>query len=401
MAVYEYKAIDLDASALAGTVIADTPRQARDILRERGLTIAEVKPVEEGAKVTFGRRRRARRSRGEVVAFVRELATLLTAGIPLLSALETLTRQHRGHFRAVIQDLADRVAAGSGLAEAMERHGAYFDELSVSIVQVGQSTGALDAALRRLADFREKAHRLRSRVVTALIYPAVVCVIGLAVCIFLMTYVVPNLLGTLTQAGRKLPAVTQAVKAASDFLLGWWWALLGAAAAIAAAVRAVLRTEAGRTAADRLFLRVPVLGTLVRKENTSRIAVVLATLLAGGLQFVEAVRITRRTIRNRVYRDALEDYEKAVTAGGDVAGPLAATGAFSPLVVQMLAVGQQSGDLEGMLSQLADAYDQEVAVATQRLTALLEPLLIVVLAILVGVIAFATILPILEAGNVL
>lgn len=401
MPVFDYRAVDTDAADVGGTVIADTARQARDLLRDRGLTITRVRPVGGPAAVTYRQRRRGRGAQGEVVVFVRELATLLTAGIPLLPALKTLADQHRHRFRAVVQDLADRVAAGVSLAEAMDRHRAYFDELCVSIVRVGQSTGGLDQALGRLAEFKEKAHRLRSRVATALIYPAVVAVVGLAVSLFLMTYVVPNLLATLTQAGRQLPAATRLVKAGSDFLLGWWWLLLAAVAAAALAVKAVLRTERGRTAMDRLVLGIPVIGELARKENTSRMAVVMAGLLGSGLQFVEAVCITRRTIRNRVFRRAMDDYEAAVTAGADVSGPLAAAGVFSPMVVQMLAVGQQSGQMEQMLEQLADAYEKQVAAATQRLTALLEPLLIVLLAIVVGFIAFATILPILEVSNVL
>jgi type II secretory pathway component PulF len=380
--------------------MADTPRQARDTLRDRGFTVLHVRaPTERRGRLLRGRA--GRRAQGEVVALVRELATLLAAGIALLPALRTLARQHGRQFRAVIQNLADQVAAGVGLAEAMGRQPLYFDPLCVSIVRVGESTGSLDVALKRLADFREKSHRLRSRVTTALLYPAIVCALGLAVSVFLMTYVVPNLLASLVQAGKDLPAITRVVKAGSDLLLNWWWAILAALAAVVVAIRALLRTERGQLAADRLVLRVPVLGELVRKENTSRIAVVLSALLRSGLQFVDAIRITRSTIRNRVFRRAMDDYEAAVTAGSDVAEPLAASGVFSPMVVQMLAVGQHSGQLEEMLDQLADAYDQQVATAAARLTAVLEPALIVCLAVLVGFIAFATILPILEVSNVL
>jgi len=299
-----------------------------------------------------------------------------------------------------VQQLADQVASGTGLAESMGRQPDIFDELCVSITQVGQSTGSLDVALHRLADFREKSERLRSRLVSALIYPAIVCVIGVAVSVFLMTFVVPNLLRTLTESGRELPMITRAVKAASDLLLGWWWVLLAGVMGIVVAVRLVLRTTTGRRLADRLILHLPLLGGLARKENTSRIAVVMAALLRSGVQFTDAIRITRDTVGNRVFRDALMDYETAVAAGRDVAGPLAASGVFSPMVVQMLAVGQQAGQLEQMLEQVAGAYDRQVATATGRLTAALEPLLIVLLAVLVGFIALATILPILEISNV-
>jgi len=401
MAVFEYKAIDMDTAAVSGTVVADSPRQARDSLRDRGLTVTRVRPVAEEVKSSFLARRHGRHAQTEVTSFVRELATLLTAGIPLLPALQTLTRQHSRHFKTVIQQLSDHVAEGVSLADAMARHPFYFEELCTSIVRVGENTGSLEKSLHRLADFKDKANRLRNRVVTALIYPAAVCMVGLAVSIFLMTYVVPMLLTTLTQAGRELPAITRAVKACSDLLVNWWWAILAVVALVTIAVRAILRTGGGRSIADRLKLRVPVLGDLLRKENTSRIAIVLAALLRSGLQFVEAVRITRHTIRNRTFQKALDDYATAVSAGSDVAGPLEASGVFAPMVVQMLAVGQQSGELEDMLEQLADAYDQEVDIATRRLTSLLEPLLIVLLAVVIGFIAMATLLPILEASNVL
>lgn len=400
MAVYAYEAMDLDASSVSGTVIADTPRQARDILRARGLTVTAVEVLRASSRASDGRPRRLR-SQTEVVVFIRELASLLAVGIPLLDALHTLARQHLHGFKACLQDLADQVAGGAGLAEAMSRRPEYFDEMTVSVVQVGETTGALDATLRQLAAFKEKGHRLRGRVITALVYPAIVLFVGLAVTVFLMTYVVPTLLDTLLEAGRELPAITRGVKAISDFLLAWWWALLTGLAGVALMLKAVLMTDRGQYLAHRSLLGIPVVGTLIRKETTSRVAVVLGALLRSGLQFVDAVQITRRTVRNRVFGRALEDYEAAVAAGRDVAAALEATGVFSPMVVQMLAVGQETGELEAMLAELADSYDLQVDTMVRRLSALLEPVLIVLLAVMVGFVAFATILPILEASHVL
>lgn len=401
MAVFEYNAVDLDSSGVAGTVIAESPRQARDILRGRGLTVTHLQALKQEQTLSFRQRRRGKSAKYQVVAFVRELATLSAAGIPLLSALHTLAEQHRGHFRTVIEILADEVASGTGLAEAMRRHPEYFDELCHNVVQVGENTGALEQALRRLAEFKEKAHRLRSRVITAMIYPAIVAVVGLAVAVFMMTFVVPNLLNALANAGRPLPWITQVVKTCSEVLVRWWWALLLGAGACTVGLRMFWQTARGRLAVDGLVLRVPIIGELITKETTSRMAVVLAALLRSGLEFVQAVQITKRTLHNTVFRRAMDDYETAVGAGSDISGPLRASGVFSPMVVQMLAVGQQSGDLEELLEQLAISYSHEVDVATTRLTAVLEPLLIVLLAVVIGFIAFATILPILEISNVL
>ncbi len=400
MAVFEYQTIDGDSSVLGGTIVADSPRQARDMLRGRGLRIMSIKSRKESPRLSFTWRKKSSSER-EGMTFIRELGTLLKAGIVLHAAIGTLERQHKHGFKTVIQEISDQIASGSSLAEAMSSHPLYFDSLSVSIVQVGENTGELADALFKLAEFKEKTSRLRNRVATALMYPLIVSVMGLGVTIFLMTYVVPNLLSTLLQSGKELPAVTMVVKSASDLLLNWWWLLLGVFLIMVFAVRQVLRTQAGALTAQKLVLKIPLIGELVRKENTSRIAVMMSGLLESGLQFLDALDIARRTIRNRVFKNALADYGQAVRAGRDIATSLEASGVFSPLVVQILAVGQSSGQLEQMLAQLATAYDKEVQVATGRLTALLEPLLIVVMAIMVGVIAFATILPILEVSNVL
>jgi type II secretory pathway component PulF len=336
-----------------------------------------------------------------VISFLQELATLLGAGIPLLKALETLTRQHKAPFKSVLQQIGDQVAAGINLAEALEQHPQYFDELCVSIVQVGESSGALEGALERLAEFKDKTRQLRHRVTNALLYPAVVSLVGLAVTVFLMTYVVPNLLSVLEQSGKPLPTITYAVKACSDFLTQGWWILLLLLAGLLGGARLFYQSERGRQWSDAFLLKLPLIGDLIAKENTSRMAVIFAGLLRSGLPFVEAIRITRKTLKNRLFQQALADYEQAVIAGSDIAQPLRESGVFSPMVEQMLSVGQQSGQLETMLERLAQAYDVQVQTATHRMTTLMEPLLIVILAILVGFIAFATILPILEASNVL
>ena len=398
MAVYQYTATDAMRQAQAGTVAADTPAQARGHLRQRGLIVTDVRPARL-RRGLLGRRSGA--PSVQVTAAIRELATLLGAGIPLLDALHTLIEQHGGAMKTALQRLTDSVASGLSLAQAMEEQPQTFDPLSVSIVRVGQNSGNLEEALARLASFQSKSHRLVSRLTTALVYPAMVCGVGLAVTVFLMTYVVPNLLATLQQGGKPLPALTALVKAGSDLLVGYWWLLIGAAIGLAAAVRLVLATRSGRWHFDRLVLRIPLVGQLVRKENTSRMAVVMAALLRADVPFVEAVGITRQTLRNQLVRAALADYAEAVLAGKDVAAPLRASGIFPPMVVQMLCVGQQAGNLEEMLEQLAAGYEQEVDIATTRLTAVLEPLLIVILAVVVGSIALATLLPILELGHVL
>jgi len=416
MAVFTYRATDATAGDQSGTITADTPRQARDLLRSRGLTVRDledyapslprapaVTTVVAAATTTSNasplRRRRSRGNRHLVTQLLRELSTLLGVGVPLVEALDTISRQHAGRFQATILVLRDRVSAGLSLAEAMRQQPHIFDDLAVSITEVGEDAGTLDTSLERLAEFRERAELLRGRISTALIYPAIVSVLAVASSVFLMTFVVPRILEPLIELGQPMPFATRVVKGLSDALLAWGWLAAIVLAAAAAGFFAIVRTDRGRLAWHRFILRVPVLGDLVRKQAIVRIAIVVSTLLKSGIVFVRAIQIAQRTTDNLVLRDALARCEAAIVAGSDIGEALAKTRAFSPMAVQLFSVGQESGRLEEMLDRLAAVYDQQVQHAAQRLAAILEPLLIVLLAVVVLFIVMATVLPILEAGN--
>lgn len=408
MAVYSYQAVDRDNGAITGTVVADTPRQARDTLRARGLTIQQVTTV-DGTRSGIGGVGLLRRwsttlpyrRRAEVVDIIRELSTLLGAGIPLLEALDTIAQQHGGLLRTSILLLRDRVAEGLSLADAMRQQPQAYDELTINIVDVGETAGALDVVLDQLAQYQEQALQFRNRVLSAILYPSIVLTAGVGVCLFLMTYVVPNILSTLIEAGRPLPLMTRIVKSVSDFLMQYWWVLGLLTIGVGISITIASRTAAGRFGLHRLQLRLPIMGSLFRKQAIMRIALVIATLMRTGITFVRSIQIARNTAHNQVIASALARCEIAVAAGQDIGEALRQTRAFPPMVVQIFTVGQQSGRLEDMLSRLAIDYERQIASATGRLAATLEPLLIILLAIIVGCIAFATILPILEAGNVL
>ncbi len=398
MAVFAYKAIDPTRSAVRGVIAADGPRQARHTLRERGLMVQEVVP--SGGTSRGPGRWFAYRHRAEVAAIIRELSTLLGAGIPLLEALDTISRQHHGSLLTTLTTLRDRVASGASLADAMRDQPALFDDLSVNVVEVGEQAGSLDVVLDRLGEFKERSLRFKNKVATALAYPVFVLVMALSVAVGLMTLVIPKLLETLVESGRPLPLATQVVKGASDLLLHRWWALLGAAALVAACVALPLRRPAWRLRWHRAQLRIPVLGPMIRKQEIARVAAVIATMMKSGITFLRAVEIARRGVRNLAVSDALARCEAAVSAGRDISTALESTGIFPPVVVQVFSVGQQSGRLEEMLERLAADYDQQVSLASDRLTAVLEPLLILMLVGVVALIAFATILPLLEAADV-
>jgi type II secretory pathway component PulF len=402
MAVFAYKATNPAAMLVRGTIVADTPRQARDELRGRGLTIHDVAPQEAATSgVAWKLLRRPGRSAAKVGSAVRELATLLGAGIALLESLDTLANQARGSFRSSLLMLRERVAAGSSLAEAMREQPDVYDTLCIQMVDVGENSGTLDVVLEQLSSFSERSLEFKDRVTSALMYPALVLFMSAGVGMFLMTVVVPMLLDNLLDAGRPLPWPTRVLKGLSDGVRhqGWWIAIV--VVLVAVGIVAALRTERGRFFWHRLLLRLPLVGGMARKQEIARVAMIISTLMKSGIVFLQALETAARATKNRVISQALLSGRDAVLAGRDIGEALAPTGVFPAMVIQIFTVGQQSGKLEEMLDRLSATYERQVNSLATRLAAALEPILIVFLSIFVGFILFATILPILEAGNVL
>ncbi len=401
MAVFAYKALDNRSTAIQGTISADNLRTARDLLRSRGLMVESVTAQTESSSRSWWPFKRRTRHMAKRVAMVRELSTLLSAGIPLLDALDSQTQQHKGAFQASLLMLRDRVAAGSSLAEAMREQPEVYDSLSIHMVEVGENSGTLDVVLDQLANFSERYLQLKDRVVNALFYPVVVFVLSMGVGMFLMTVVVPMLLDNLLEAGKTIPWPTRILKGMSDFVRGYGLGMLALAAMAIVGFIFLLRTERGRRLWHRTLLWLPMFGDMARKQEVARMALIVSTLLRSGIVLLQALEIAGRAMRNVVVRDALIDSQAAIRSGREIGEALAETGQFPPTVVQIFSVGQQSGKLEEMLERLADTYDRQVATMSMRLATLLEPVLIVGLAMFVGFILFATVLPILEAGNVL
>ncbi|MEM8738831.1 MAG: type II secretion system F family protein [Planctomycetota bacterium] len=409
MGIYSYQASDGAAEVMRGTLIADTPREARNRLRDQGLSVLE---VEEDAtsstpqgSTLLNLLGKAACRRPDTSGFLRELATLLEVGAPMLEALGTALHPQRGGLNGVLLRLRERVATGASLAEAMGEarlHGRpVFDEVTVAMTQVGEDAGNLGDVLNEVALYAERGRQFKNRLTSALAYPAVVLLTGLGVSVFLMTYVVPGLLESLTESGRPLPWITRVVKGGSDFLVGYGWVFAIASGASIAAGVLVHRSPRGRYKLHGLLLRLPGVGDVIRKQAVVRISFVLSTLIRSGVGFERAIGIAQRSTQNLVLRRALKNCETAVHEGRDLGPALESSGSFPGAVVQVFTLGQASGRLEDMLDRLADSYHRQVNTLTDRLTALIEPVLILVLAVVVGAIAFATILPILEIGNAL
>jgi general secretion pathway protein F len=403
MPVYTYKALKEDGAAEAGVIDADSPKEARLKLKGRRLHVTDLEPLVQGRE---GRGRRLRlwpgRRRPEDVALItRQMATLLGSGIPMIGALTAVIDQVEAtDLKAALMDIRERVSQGSALSEALAGHPLYFNDLYANMVRAGEAGGNLDKVLLRLADYLHAQNRMRSRVMAALTYPIIMLVIGVGVVAVLLTYVVPKILEVVQKQGKAaLPLPTEILMAVSGFLAGYWWALGAAGVGLWLAYLQALRTPGGRLWIDTMKLRIPVLGNLMRKAAISRFAITLATLLESGLPVLEAMGVVKRVVDNALLADALEEVRRKVAEGADIATPLKQSRVFPPVVAYMIGVGEESGRLEELLKKTAQAYDEEVEVAAQKLTALLEPLMIVLMAFVVGFIVLSILLPILQMSN--
>jgi len=424
MPIFEYKAFTSSGASKTGVVDADTPRDARVRLRREDLLVSEL------SELRGGRRVRAQRGSGSaparprlldrlkklrsvdasprganleiVSAATRQLGTLLGAGIPLIEALRALIEQS-DHRRAetVFRQIRERVSQGTSLADALAEHPGWFSELYVNMVRAGQATGNLDVVFTRLADYLQAQRALRRKVVSALVYPMMMIGIGVIVVSILMTLVVPKITGMLLDTGQTLPTPTKVLIAVSNGFRDFWWAGMLVIAAISFVVERVYhRSDRGRLFIDRSLLRLPVLGELMRKQAVARFTHTFSTLLRSGVPVVSSLEITRNVVGNRVIADATESIRVRILEGTDIATPLRATGAFPAVVSYMVSVGEQSGELEQMLDRIGAAYDEEIQIATERLTSVLEPVMIVLLAVVVGYIVISIVLPILKVGQI-
>ncbi len=403
MAVFAYKVMGATGRAQAGTMTADTPAEGRARLRDQGLRVLQFRTAT--ARRERGRRavslRRPGRQREQVAEVARHLALLLRSGVTLVDALDVLIRQQTGRMETVLRDVRERVAGGATLADALTLHPRWFDPIFLSAVRIGEVSGSLDESLTGLAAFVRRRQTLTAKLTGALIYPCVLLCLGIAVVLFLMSAVIPQLLTVLVASGKPLPASTMLLKHGSDALVNYWWLLLAGVTSATALCVAVLRTERGLLAWHRLVLRIPLVGPLLSKAVVAQFAQMTTMLLHSGIPFTDAIETVARSVRNRVLRAELGVIKTAVEAGSDVAPALEGSRIFPPLVQHLVAVGQNTGELAEMLGQLKAGYETEVSLALSRFTAALEPLLIVVLAALIGFVVFATMMPILEATRVM
>jgi general secretion pathway protein F len=402
--VYAYKGVTAAGKKTRGHLDAESPRTARARLRRDGIFLTELAEGGESAARAEAKGRFAvslprfsRVSALDLALATRQLATLVGAGIPLVSALRALADQvENARLKAVIGQVRDRVNEGAALADAMAQGGGVFPDLYVGMVRAGEAGGALETVLERLADYLESQVRLRNKVSSIVIYPAMMFLFACVVVGILVTVVLPQITELLASLNQPLPFYTRWIIALSHFTRDFWWVLALLAVGFAFAFRAAVRTERGRAAWDRFRLRMPVLGRLIRMLAISRFSRTLSTLLSGGLPITRALETASEVTGNTVLAAAIDAARTSITEGASVAAPLRASGEFPPMVTHMIEVGEQSGELESMLAKVSDTYEEQVETTVTRLTALLEPILILVMVGIVLVIILATLVPLLQ-----
>jgi len=399
---FRYTAFSATGQRAKGSIEADNQAEARASLREQNLHVTSLK--EAPPAVALDRRIRSyqsRRARRELTAATRQLGVLLSSGMPMADALETLCSQVESKaLRGVLADVRNKVLQGSALADAMHTHSAWFPDLYVSMTRAGEATGNLGSVLQHVALFRQKRERVAGRVSAALTYPAIMVVIGVAVVMFLLAFVVPRLAQVLTGMGRALPVPTLILIRLSDFAGQYWWLVLGVMLLLVGLARLVARREPGRSWCDRALLRVPVFGRLFQRQSLSRVALTLSALLRSGVPVLQALNSAKAVAGNLVFQRAIGSAADRVMAGQAIAASLKETEVFPALFINMVAMGEQRGNVDETLAELSQEYEQQTEVALQRMIALLEPIIIVIMAGVVAFIVLAILLPILEVSNV-
>ncbi|MFQ5653679.1 MAG: type II secretion system inner membrane protein GspF [Planctomycetota bacterium] len=403
MPIFQYQAVDTKGRAKRGTVDADTARDAREKLRRQDVRVTRMSRIETAAKRRASRRGMTLERKvniRELATMTRQFSTLLASGVHLSEALTVLVDQiQERRMELVLRNVREKIVAGSGLGDALSYHPNYFSDLYINMVRAGEASGNLDEILSRLADYLQKQASMRGKIVSALTYPAIMICVGFAVVVFLMSYVVPQITEILQKRGEALPAPTEILMIVSELCKAYWWLMLVGILASMVSLRLFLTTEKGRLFFDTWLLRVPVIGGLFQKQAISRFSVTLSTLLKSGLPALDSLNIVSRVVNNALLSRVIEQVHDRIVEGADIATPIKKSKVFPPMVGYMVAIGEQSGQLEDILDRVSAAYDEEIDFTVQRVTAMVEPMIIIFLAVVVGFIIMAVLLPLLQFNS--
>lgn len=408
MPLFAYSAVDAQGKTHQGTLEANSAADAAAAIKKQGRfptniaeTSAAAKPQGKGFSLSFslgGGPGTGKVPAKVLTVFTRQLSTLISAGLPLLRSLRTLSKQEKNaNLKKIMASLAESVEGGTTFSEALSQHPKAFNKLYVNMVKAGELGGVLEIVLTRLAEFAEKSQRIRGKVTSAMVYPLVVLTIAVLIVAFLMLFIVPKFEAIFQDmlGGRPLPVITQLIMDLSRFIQGNFLPLLIAGGVLGVGARFALRLPGISTAVDRYKLKLPLFGDLLTKTSVARFSRTLGTLVSSGVPILQALQITRDTAGNERVSEAIETIHDNVKEGESMVAPMEASQIFPPMVVSMVQVGEETGQLPDMLTKVADVFEEEVDTAVAGLTSLLEPIMIVVLALIVGTIVVALFLPLI------
>jgi general secretion pathway protein F len=405
MPVFDYQALDTKGKTVTGIIDADGAAAARQKIRDMGSFPVKVKEVTEGETSEKSRGPSfsglfSRVTPAHVSLWTRQLATLTGAGFPLVTALTTLVSQTKTQgFAKIAARVKDSIVEGNSFASALTLYPKIFSQIYINMVRAGETSGTLEIVLQRLADIMEKQQELKSRIQTAMAYPILMTAVGTLVLFFLMTFVVPNITTIFEDMNQALPAPTRFLIGASDLFKSYWWLLVIAAVAALVALKMFRKTERGLATTDRMLLSTPIVGSMVKKIAVARFARTLGSLLENGVTMLPALEIVKNITGNVIISGLIERASDEVEKGQGLGVSLAADMVFPDLAVQMVQVGEQSGELEPMLYKIADVYENDVQASIMSMMAMLEPVMILVMAVVVLFIVLSICLPIFEMNQ--
>jgi type IV pilus assembly protein PilC len=407
MPTYKYEAMDTSGGEVKDSIEATSEEEAQQKIKQMGYFVTKITEVtgtrKKGKKAAAGKRKKGQVftiggvSSKALCTFTRQFSTLQDAGLPVLRSLRILEHQMKpGVLKNALIDVVDDVESGSSLSEAFAKHPKCFDRLYVNMVKAGEAGGALEVILQRLADFKEKAQSLKRRITGAMVYPIVVILVAVSILTFIMVFIIPKFEKIFKDFNMTLPVLTQMLMATSRWFAQYWFVLPLFPLTLWLLFKLIRLNRTGSYALDRTWLFVPIIGPLIEKTIVARTVRTLGTLVSSGVPILEALSIVRETCTNMVFERMYQRVYESIREGDTIAQPLKESRLVDDMVVNMVDVGEETGDLDTMLYKIADVYDEEVNVMVEGLIALLEPLMIVVLGLIIGTIVIALFMPLIK-----
>ena len=398
MARFKYSGRDRTKKR-SGTITAGSKREALEKLRDEGIRTTEIIEVPETwltKDITIGNPVKLQ----HLVIYLRQFATLLKAGVSVVESTKILAKQTDSKaLKKALLDIEAELREGVQLSEATAKHSKIFSSMYINMVKAGEASGNMDETLERLAEHYEKQHNTRQKVIAAISYPAVIAVLAILVVIFLLVSIVPTFVGMFEDFGGELPAITKFVLGASEFMQAFWWLILLLLVGVVAGLSAMKKNKQTKYYLDFAILRMPIFGKMMQKAVLARMTRTLSSLFSSSVPILQALSIVEKVVENEVVGRVVRESRDALEIGQSMTGPMKKHWAFPPLVTQMIAIGEETGSLDAMLGKVADFYEKEVETSTDQLKSLIEPIMIVILAALVGTIVTSIMIPMFDIFN--